>query len=183
MPNEGPQTLTEAVRHFSDLDVCHEYMRSVKWPDGNIVCPKCRGAEIGTISSRRMLQCRVKECRKQFSCKVGTVFEGSPLGFDKWFVAVWCIANAKNGISSSELALALGVSQSSAWFMLHRIRLAMKAGGFNKMESEVECVETFVERKAASMHTAVRARKIMGRGTVGKAIVHGLERGKDGEPR
>ncbi len=183
MPAEGPQTLLEAVRHFSNLDVCHEYMRGVKWPDGNILCPKCGGNVIGSIASRRMLQCKAKDCRKQFSCKVGTIFEDSPLGLDKWFVAVWCIANAKNGISSCELARALGVTQKSAWFMLHRIRLAMKAGGFEKMEGEVESDETFVGGKAANMHAAKRAKVITGRGAVGKAIVHGLlERGKDGEP-
>ena len=183
MPDTGPQTLIEAVRRFSDLDVCHEYMRNVKWPDGRIVCPKCGGAEIGTIASRRMLQCRAKECRKQFSCKVGTIFEDSPLGLDKWFVAVWCIANAKNGISSCELARALGIRQPSAWFMLHRIRLAMKAGGFEKMEGEVESDETFVGGKAANMHAHKRERVIIGRGAVGKAIVHGLlQRGAGDEP-
>src|SRR5437899_2266267 len=100
--SSSPQTLIEAVRYFSDLDTCHAYMLGVKWPDGKITCPKCGSESIGVIASRRMLQCRNKECRKQFSVKVGTIFEDSPLGLDKWFVAVWCITNAKNGISSCE---------------------------------------------------------------------------------
>src|SRR4051812_30767433 len=112
-----PASLIEAVRYFSDLTLCHHYMRKVKWPGGNAKCPNCgaRGDRIGEIATRQMLRC--KDCRKQFSCKVDTIFEDSPLGLDKWFVAVWCIANAKNGISSHELGRALGVTQKTAWFM------------------------------------------------------------------
>src|SRR4051812_9793756 len=108
-----PQTLMEAVKFFSDLDVCHARMVNIKWPDGVVKCPHCRGENIGLIRSRRMFQCRNTECRKQFSTKVGTIFEDSPLGLDKWFVAIWCIANAKNGISSCELARAIGITQKS----------------------------------------------------------------------
>src|SRR5438046_3085121 len=100
MPDTGPQTLIEAVRHFSDLGVCFRYMTQLKWPDGRIVCPACGGDRIGAIVTRSLYRCKAKECRKQFSAKVGTIFEDSPLGLDRWFVAVWCIANAKNGISS-----------------------------------------------------------------------------------
>src|SRR5438552_1556571 len=117
-----PETLIEAVRHFSDAKVCFDYLIGIKWPDGNITCPKCGCNRIGTIGSRQMLQCKDKACRKQFSAKVGTIFEDSPLPLSSWFVAVWSIANAKNGISSCELGRALGVTQKSAWFMLHRIR-------------------------------------------------------------
>lgn len=174
MSVESPKTLIEAVRHFSDLDACHEYMIGVKWPDGKIVCPKCGGTGIGRINSRRILQCKAPECRKQFSSKVGTIFEDSPLGLDKWFVAVWSVANAKNGISSCELARALGVRQPTAWFMLHRIRMAMRTGSFAKLTGEVESDETFVGGKAANMHKRRRERMIQGRGAVGKTIVHGL---------
>lgn len=124
------KTLLDAVRYFSDLDACHEYMLGIKWPDGHVACPICGCLEVGYIKSRRMLQCKSKECRKQFSAKVGTIFEDSPLGFDKWFVAVWMVANDKNGISSCELARALGVTQKTAWHMLHRIRLAMETSAF-----------------------------------------------------
>jgi transposase-like protein len=128
-----PQTLIEAVLHFSDLTVCFKYMVALKWPDGRIICPKCGGDKIGNVVTRCMLQCKDKECRKQFSVKVGTIFKDSPLGLDKWFVAVWAIANAKNGISSCELARAMGVRQPTAWFMLHRIRHAMQTPTFRKM--------------------------------------------------
>lgn len=148
----GPQSLIEAVRHFSSLDVCHAYMLKVKWPDGKPVCLKCGGAEVGEIKSRRMLQCRNKDCRKQFGAKLGTIFEDSPLGLDKWFVGVWCIANAKNGISSCELARALNVTQKTAWFMLHRIRMAMKTSTFDKLSGEVESDESFIGGKAENMH-------------------------------
>lgn len=173
-----PQTLIDAVRHFADLDVCHAYMIGLKWPDGKITCPKCAGENIGVIASRRMLQCKSVECRKQFSAKVGTIFEDSPLPLSQWFVAVWCIANAKNGISSCELARALGVTQKSAWFMLHRIRTAMRTQSFRKLDGEVESDETFVGGKADNMHKWKRDKRILGRGAVGKTIVHGLlERG------
>ena len=127
-----PETLLEAVRYFADLSVCHDYMRRIKWPDGVITCPECGSERIGKITTRQMLRC--KDCRKQFSYKVGTIFEDSPLGLDKWFVAVWVIANCKNGISSHELGRALGVTQKTAWFMLHRIREAMKTGTFRKLD-------------------------------------------------
>src|SRR4029077_12471669 len=106
-------------------------------------CPKCNGDKVGIIASRSMFQCKDKACRKQFSAKSGTIFEDSPLGLDKWFVAVWCIANAKNGISSCELGRALGVTQKSAWFMLHRIRLAMRTPTFRRFTDVVESDETF----------------------------------------
>jgi len=174
---ETPKTLIEAVRYFSDLDVCNEYMKGIKWPDGKIICPNCKSDRIGEIKTRKMLRC--KECRKQFSYKVGTIFEDSPLGLDKWFVAVWCITNAKNGISSYELGRALGVTQKSAWHMLHRIRLAMRDETIEKrLTGTVEADETFVGGKAENMHASKRKEKIKGRGGVGKVIVQGiLERG------
>lgn len=172
----GPESLIEAVRYFADLRVCNDYMRSIKWPDGRVTCPKCGGERIGDIATRSMLRC--KDCRKQFSYKVGTIFEDSPLGLDKWFPAVWAIANAKNGISSHELGRALGVTQKSAWFMSHRIREAMRTGEFRKLAGTVESDETFIGGAAANMHKHIRERKIRGRGAVGKRIIHGLlERG------
>lgn len=141
---DTPKTLLEAVRYFSDPKVCFEQMLKAKWPETNPTCPKCGCDRVGVITSRSMLQCKSVECRKQFSVKVGTIFEDSPLGLDKWFVAIWCIANAKNGISSYELSRALGVTQKTAWFMLHRIRMAMKTRSFRKLAGEVETDETFI---------------------------------------
>lgn len=176
--NDTPKSLLAAVRYFSDPKVCFETMLGAKYPDGKITCPKCGCDKVGVIVSRSLLQCKTKDCRKQFSVKVGTIFEDSPLGLDKWFVAVWCIANAKNGISSCELARSLEVTQKTAWFMLHRVRLAMKTGTFRKLSGEVEVDETFVGGKAKNMHKAKRAKAITGRGPTGKAIVQGLlERG------
>src|SRR5687768_9547217 len=119
-----PTNLLEATRYFSDPDVCVEFVASMRWPDGP-VCPQCKGTQHSYLASRRVWKC--KTCKKQFSVKVGTIFEDSALPLDKWLIAVWLIANSKNGISSHELGRALGVTQKSAWFMLHRIRLAMQA--------------------------------------------------------
>lgn len=150
-------------------------MRSIKWPDG-VCCHHCGSVAVYELSTRPVFKCR--DCKKQFSYKVGTIFEDSPLGLDKWFVAVWAIANAKNGISSHELGRALGVTQKSAWFMLHRVREAMRTGVFYKLSGTVESDETFIGGEAKNMHKHIREKKIKGRGSVGKRIVHGLlERG------
>ena len=167
-----PTTLIQAVRYFSDVDACNDYMKQIKWPDGKIICPRCQSARVGEIKTRKMLRC--KDCRKQFSYKVGTIFEDSPLGLDKWFVAVWCITNCKNGTSSYELARDLGITQKSAWHMLHRIRLAMQEGSFVKMSGTVEAEETYVGGKAKNMHYAVKKERIVGRGATGKTIVQGI---------
>jgi transposase-like protein len=116
-----PSTLSEAIRHFSDPEIANEYVASLRWPGGP-VCPRCGSAEHSYVSTRRLWKCRA--CRRQYSVKVGTVFEGSPLGFDKWLAAVWAVANPETAPSSRELGRALGVTQKSAWFMLHRIRQA-----------------------------------------------------------
>lgn len=170
-----PKTLMEAVRHFSNPNTCHTYMVSVKWPDGQVVCPECGGMEIGEIKSRRMFQCKIKGCRKQFSVKVGTIFEDSALGLDKWIVAVWCIVNAKNGISSCELARAIGVTQKSAWHMLHRIRLAMKTPSYRRITGEVETDESVIGgrmRNRTGKRKEDHKRRYGPRGR--KTIVHGL---------
>jgi transposase-like protein len=169
-----PQTLLEAIRYFSDADTCHKYMVSIRWPDGKIVCPACGGENVGNIASRRMFQCKAKECRKQFSVKVGTIMEDSPIGLDKWLTAIWLIANAKNGVSSWEIHRALGITQKSAWFLLHRVRLAMQQGSLQKLSGEVEVDETFIGGKARNMHKGRREQAIKGRGAVGKAIVVGV---------
>lgn len=140
-----PKTLIEAVRFFTDLRVCNAYMRKLKFPDGKVVCPKCGCESTKEMPTRPgLVKCNRRICQKQFSYKVGTIFEDSPLGFDKWFVAVWSIANCKNGISSHELARALGVTQKTAWFMLHRIRKAMETDDFSRFDGEVEADETYV---------------------------------------
>jgi len=170
---DAPQTLIEAVRYFSDLDKCEETMRAARWSGGVPVCPECGSKNIGEIKTRRLLRCR--ECRRQIYTKRGTIFEDSPLGLDKWLVAVWSIANCKNGISSHELARALGVTQKTAWFMLHRVRVAMEIDEEGKFDGPTEADTTYVGGAAENMHTK-RREKIMrgGRGSVGKAAVHGV---------
>lgn len=173
---DTPSSLLAAVRYFADLRVCNEYMRGIKWPGGQPICHNCGSVSVYELSTRPVLKCR--DCKKQFSYKVGTIFEDSPLGLDKWFPAVWAIANAKNGISSHELGRAVGVTQKTAWFMLHRIREAMSTGTFRKLAGTVESDETFVGGEAKNMHAHIREKKIRGRGAVGKRVVHGmLERG------
>lgn len=119
--NPVPQTLIEAIRQFSDADACLNFMIELRWPNG-VICPRCQALDPHFISTRKMWRCN--GCKKQFSVKVGTIFEDSPLGLDKWLAAVWLITNAKNGISSYEIHRALKITQKSAWFVLHRVRLA-----------------------------------------------------------
>jgi transposase-like protein len=149
-----PTTLLEAIRYFGDLDICTEFVAGLRWTNGP-VCPRCEGTNHSYLTTRRLWKC--KACKKQFSVKVGTIFEDSPLGLDKWLPSVWLIANSKNGISSHELGRALGVTQKSAWFMLHRIRLAMQTGSFEKFEGTVEVDETVIGGKARNMHKSERA--------------------------
>jgi len=168
---ESPQTLREAIIYFSDADVCLDFIKGIRWANG-VVCPRCACKEVGFLKTRRIWKC--KGCKRQFSAKVGTIFEDSPIGFEKWLPALWLIASAKNGISSYELHRALGVTQKTAWFMLHRIRLALAEGTFEKMGGTVEADETFIGGKASNMHKAKRKEKIVGRGAVGKEVVMGL---------
>src|SRR5260370_12738768 len=169
-----PEALMGAVRYFGDAEKCYEFMVAMRWPRG-IRCPRCNSKEVGMlVLPRRIWNC--KGCRKQFSVKVGTIFEDSPLGLDKWLPATWLIVNAKNGVSSWELARSLGVTQKTGWFMLHRIRLAMQDGSIEKkMKGRVEADETFIGGKARYMHKDRRARTTRGQsGSVGKAAVMGL---------
>jgi len=168
-----PETLVDAIRYFSDPDKCLAFMVELRWPDG-VTCPTCGGLDVSFISTRRVWTCREQHKRRQFSAKVGTIFEDSPVGLDKWFAAMWMIASAKNGVSSYEVARALGITQKSAWFMMHRIRLAMQSGTFDKLSGEVEVDETFIGGKARFMHKAKRAAKITGTGGKNKSAVMGL---------
>ena len=167
----APRTLVEAIRYFSDPDTCLAFMIPLRWPDG-IRCPRCESESHTFIATRRLWKC--KACKKQFSVKVGTIMEDSPIGLDKWLIAIWMIANAKNGISSYEIHRSIGITQKSAWFLLHRIRLAMQTGTFQKLAGQVEVDETFIGGKARNMHKSRRAEKIKGRGPVGKIVVMGL---------
>jgi transposase-like protein len=174
--SEGPKTLQDAIAHFADPDRCFQYAVKLRWPDGKVTCPRCDSDQHSFISTRRLWFC--KGCKQQFTMKVGTIFEDSPLGMHKWMTAIWLIANCKNGISSCEIARDIGITQKSAWFMLHRIRKAMREGTFMKLAGDVEADETFIGGKARNMHVAQRQRRITGTGTKDKIAVMGiLERG------
>lgn len=170
--NNLPQTLQEAVLYFADPEKAFETVVNLRWSNG-VTCPHCGSKEVGYTCTRKIWKCKNKECHKQFSVKTGTVMEDSPLGLDKWLIAIWMIANCKNGVSSYEIHRAIGITQKSAWFLLSRIRLAMQNGSFEKMSGAVEVDETYVGGKARFMHKAKRA-KLGGRGTSGKTIVLGV---------
>ena len=175
-----PNTLAEAIRYFADPDTSLTFLSALRWPKG-VTCVACGGENPGFLKTRRIWKCR--ECGKQFSVKLGTIFEDSPIGLDKWLPALWMLANARNGISSYELARALGVTQKTGWFMLHRIRLAMQTRTWAKMQGHVEADETFIGGKAKFMHWSKRNRVIRGTGGMDKTPVLGiLERAEDGKP-
>lgn len=169
--NAGPETLIDAIRYFADPDVALAFLAGLRWPNGP-TCPHCGAAEPSFLSTRRIWKC--KGCRKQFSVKVGTVFEDSPIGLDKWLPCVWMLVNCKNGISSYAVSRGLGITQKTAWFMLHRIRLAMQTETFDKFGGPTEVDETFIGGKARFMHKHRRERMIKGTGGMGKVAVMGL---------
>jgi transposase-like protein len=146
-----PKTLVEAIRYFSDRDTCLHFLVSLRWPNG-ATCPTCGSKDVTFMASRRVWQCKGKHPKRQFSVKVGTIFEDSAVSLDKWLAAIWMLVNDKNGISSLELHRAIGVTQKTAWFMLDRIRLAIQAGNFDQLSGEVEVDETFIGGKARNMH-------------------------------
>jgi transposase-like protein len=156
-----PKTLLAASRYFADPDVCVDFVAAMRWPNG-VECPHCGGKKVSYLSTRRIWKCMAKVCHRQFSVKTQSVFEDSPITLDKWLTAVWMVCNCKNGVSSWEIHRALGVTQKSAWFMLHRIRLALKHGFWNKLGGEdggpVEVDETFIGPKPQKMHRARRLR-------------------------
>jgi hypothetical protein len=171
-----PKTLQEAIIFYSNPDNCLNHLVAQRWPDG-VTCPTCGGKEVKFIPTRRIWECKTKHAKKQFSIKVGTIFEDSPIGLDKWLTASWMVANCKNGVSSYEIHRAIGVTQKSAWFMLHRIRLAMQDEDGGKLQGHVEVDETFIGGKARFMHMNKRA-KLDKQGLANKVIVGGfLERG------
>ncbi len=176
----SPKTLTDAIKYFADPDNCLQYLVARRWPKG-VVCPTCGSKDVRFIKTRRLWECKEKHPKRQFSVKVGTIFEDSPIGLDKWLAASWMIVNCENGVSSYEIHRAVGVTQKTAWFMLHRIRLAMQGEYSVKLGGnggEVEADESFIGGKARNMHKAKRERVITGTGGKDKTIAFGIvERG------
>ena len=178
---DGPKTLLEAVQHFADQDNCIRYLAAKRWPNGIVHCPTCGSERVGFLEKQKRWQCSNRHAKRQFSIKVGTILEDSPIALEKWMPVLWLVANCRNGISSWEIHRDLGVTQKTAWFMLHRVRLAMQddcKGG--KLSGEIEIDETFIGGKARNMHKSAKAKKLQGKGggAVGKIGVQGLlERG------
>ncbi len=174
-----PKTLQEAIQHFTDEQVCVETMARVRWPDGKPICPACGHREHYYLAKQRRFKC--KECWKQFTVKVGTLLEDSPIRLSKWLPALWMLVNDKNGISSYELGKALGITQKSAWFVLHRLRTALQTGSFDKKLGSgggpTELDESFIGGKIKNMHRDKRLRyaQLGGRGgSTGKTPVFGM---------
>jgi transposase-like protein len=174
-----PKTLQEAIIYFSNPDNCIDYLAIRRWENGKVVCPTCGSDKVKFNPDRRVWQCSTHHSKRQFSIKVGTIMEDSAIGLDKWLTAMWLVTNCKNGVSSYEVARDLDVTQKTAWFMLHRIRLAMQDDFFgSKLGGEVEVDETFIGGKARNMHMSERKRRITATGTKDKTAVMGiLERG------
>jgi transposase-like protein len=174
---KSPKTLQDAIIYFADPAHCLDYMVARRWPNG-VFCPTCGRKDVSYLATQKKWQCKSAHVKRQFTAKVGTIFEDSPLGLEKWLPAVWLIVNAKNGISSYELARGLGVTQKTAWFMLHRIREAMKSGSLMKMggpeSGPVEVDETFVGGSTKKMHRERRLRMQTAMKDDQKAIVMGM---------
>jgi len=169
-----PRTLQDAILYFGDPDNALRYMVRLLWPDGVVVCPACGRNDVVFLKNQRKWQCKSVHAKRQFSAKVGTIFEDSPIPLDKWLVAVWMLSNCRNGVSSYEIARALGVTQKTAWFMMHRIRLAMQGKRGGKLGSSgggVEVDETFIGAHARNVHVGKRDAKVgMGK----KAVIVGV---------
>jgi len=174
-----PKSLQEAIIYFSNPDNCIDYLAIRRWPDGKVVCPTCGCETVKFSEKRRTWTCAKHHAKREFSAKIGTIMEDSPISLDKWLMAMWMVTNCKNGVSSCEIAKDVKVTQKSAWFMLHRIRLAMQDDFFgSKLGGEVEVDETFIGGKARNMHVGKRQRRITGTGGKDKTAVMGiLERG------
>jgi transposase-like protein len=177
-----PQTLHEAVIYFADEQRSHEFMVNMRWPDGVVKCPTCGSKEVSYLSTRRTWKCKQAHEKQQFSIKVGTVMEDSAIKLDKWLCAFWLIANAKNGISSYELHRSLGVTQKTAWFMLHRVRLAMQDESTDKLSGRVEADETYIGARARNMHQKKKRRSMYGTSVMKTAVLGLLERNSPEKP-
>ena len=185
--NAGKPSLHDAILYFANYDNCHDFMVSLRWPDGKVKCPVCGAEKVCYLAKNRVWKCYATHPKPRFTLKTGTIFEDSPIPLEKWLPAVWMLLNCKNGISSWELHRAIGVTQKTAWFTLHRIRLAMQEGSFRKMSGTIESDETYVGGKAENMHAhkleQLKMRGLVRAGAEGKAIVMGLLERETGKAR
>jgi transposase-like protein len=149
---ETPKTLLDAITFFAEAENCRQFMIAIRWNDGIVRCPHCGSEAVTYMAKSKLYFCKGKHPRPKFSLKVGTIFEDSPIGLEKWLPAFWLITNCKNGISSYELARAVGVTQKTGWFMLHRIREVLKQETELLGEGPVEIDEAFIGGKISNMH-------------------------------
>ena len=176
---KAPKTLQEAIQHFSDEKNCREFVIGMRWPDEKVRCPRCGSERVTWLEKAKLYFCAAKHPKQKFSLKVGTIFEDSPIGLEKWLPAMWLLCNAKNGISSYELHRAVGVTQKTAWFMLHRIRAAMKDGSKRKFGfgGPVESDEAFIGPNPAKMNRVQRKKYSIERNKsamIARTAVHGM---------
>jgi transposase-like protein len=160
---KAPQTLQQAIQYFADYENCRQFMVAMRWEDGKVRCPHCQSTKVTYLEKARVYRCYGDHAKQKFSLKVGTVLEDSPIGLDKWFPVMWMMVNCKNGISSYEVARNIGITQKSAWFMLHRIRTALKDGIVKKMGGTggpVEVDESFIGGSAKNWHLSKRAKRV-----------------------
>ncbi|MFZ0734954.1 MAG: IS1595 family transposase, partial [Candidatus Sulfotelmatobacter sp.] len=171
-----PKSLQEAVLYFADPKNCREYLVARRWPDG-VICPRCQSKNVLFLEKYNRWHCREKHDAPQFTLKTGTIFEDSPIGLDKWLTGMWMIVNAKNGVSSHEIKRSLKITQKTAWFMLHRVRLSLKENNVFKLggpDTEVETDETFIGGRKKNMHADKKLRYEQRGGAQGKTVVQGF---------
>ncbi len=176
MATKQPKTLRDAILFFAEYENCRKTVEAIRWPDGIVKCPTCGSDHVTYLETQRRYKCYAKHTKEQFTLKVGTIFENSAVGLEKWLPALWLLTTCKNGISSYELARALGVTQKTAWFMLSRLRLALQAETGGKLNGQIEADETFIGGKARNMHAAKRKRLgiSQSQSMIGKVAVMGL---------
>jgi transposase-like protein len=167
------KTLQQAIVHYSDAENCREFMANLRWPDGKPKCPHCGSEDVSYLPNAKVYKCYAKPAhdKAKFSLKVGTIFEESPIGLEKWLPVMWMLVNCKNGVSSWEIHRAIGVTQKTAWFMLQRGRLAMQddlTGGM--LSGEIEVDETYIGGKVRNMHRS-RKHEIQKRSQKGNKVV------------
>jgi transposase-like protein len=175
---EAPKTLQQAILYFAEYENCRRFMISLRWPDGRILCPRCGSARVAYLENARVYRCHEGHAKEKFSLKVGTVMEDSPIGLDKWLPVMWMMVNCKNGISSYEAAKAIGITQKSAWFMLHRIRTSLKDGYGGKLGGSdggpVEVDEAFIGPDLRKMHADKRQKRMTAMNGRSKVVVMGM---------
>jgi len=157
---QAPRTLQEAIVYFADFDNCQRFMIQLRWADGKVKCPTCGADKVTYLETARVWKCYAKHPKAKFSLKVGTIFEDSPIGLDKWFTALWLLTTCRNGVSSYEIARSVGVSQKSAWHMMHRLRFALQDPNHTKLSGEVEVDESFIGGKARNMQRHPQAHDV-----------------------